>query len=363
MKVLVALSGGVDSAVAAMLLKEEGYTVSTVYMRTWMSEEEQILSDCKWAEDRQSAEAVAAYLGLPFKMLNMVEVYKQQVVEALIDGYRQGLTPNPDIFCNQKVKFGTLLDYALNEGFDYLATGHYCRKGSDSEGRATLHEGVDPGKDQSYFLARVEAAKLRSVLFPVGELPKPAVRAKAQAAGLPNASRKDSQGICFLGKVPINDFLKHYIPDKPGPIVNLAGKTLGEHAGLHRYTLGQRKHLNIPSNRDFENYVVVKKDFAQNCLVIGFEGEESVLYQDRAVLGQVQSLVPYTEWLREGDPLPMLARTRYQEPKQPVLWTYTGNKRGELLFARPQRALTPGQVLAFYRGDQLIGSGIYQAES
>lgn len=361
MKVLVALSGGVDSAVAALLLKEQGRTVSTVYMRTWMSEEEDILADCPWAQDRQSAEAVAGYLGLPFKMLNMVEVYKQQVVEALVEGYKQGLTPNPDIFCNQYVKFGALLDYALNEGFDYLATGHYCRKGQGPKGRSTLHEGLDPTKDQSYFLARIQEANLQRALFPLGELHKKAVRAKAQAAGLPNAQRKDSQGICFLGKVPINDFLKHYIPDKPGTIVNLAGKALGEHAGLHRYTLGQRKGLNIPSNRDFENYVVVRKDFEQNRLVIGFEQEASGLYQDKATLGQLHSLVEDSEWLQEGESLPVLARTRYQEPTQPVLWTYKGEGAGEVLFSRPQRALTPGQVLAFYRGTQLIGSAVYQA--
>lgn len=361
MKVLVALSGGVDSAVAALLLKDQGHTVSTVYMRTWMSEEEAILADCPWAQDRQSAQAVADYLGLPFEMLNMVEVYKQQVVEALIDGYKQGLTPNPDIFCNQQVKFGALLDYALQEGFDYLATGHYCRKGNTPEGRATLHEGHDPAKDQSYFLARVEEKRLQRALFPVGELHKKEVRAKAQAAGLPNAQRKDSQGICFLGKVPINDFLRHYIPDKPGKIVNLEGKTLGEHAGLHRYTLGQRRGLNIPSNTDFEHYVVVKKDFDENLLVLGFEAEASGLYQDNAKLGELHSLVDPSEWLKAGISLPILARTRYQEPTQPVLWTYKGQGAGEVLFPRPQRALTPGQVLAFYRGDQLIGSGVYQA--
>ncbi len=361
MQVLVALSGGVDSAVAALLLKEQGHTVSTVYMRTWMSEEEGILADCPWAQDRQSAEAVAAYLGLPFQMLNMVDVYKQQVVEALIAGYKNGLTPNPDIFCNRQVKFGALLDYAVQKGFDYLATGHYCRKGIGPDGKATLYEGLDPTKDQSYFLARVEEKSLQRALFPLGELHKKEVRAKAQAAGLPNAQRKDSQGICFLGKVPINDFLKHYIPDKLGQIVNLEGKILGEHAGLHRYTLGQRKGLNIPSNTDFERYVVVRKDFEENLLVLGFEAEASGLYQDNAKLGELHSLIEDSEWLQEGVSLPILARTRYQEPTQPVLWTYRGKGAGEVLFSRQQRALTPGQVLAFYRGTQLIGSGVYQA--
>jgi tRNA-uridine 2-sulfurtransferase len=360
MKVLVALSGGVDSAVAALLLKRQGYTLSAVYMRTWMSEEEDIVAECPWLKDMQEAQRVAEHLDIPFKMLNMVDTYKTHVVTALVEGYKLGLTPNPDIFCNQHVKFGALIDYALSEGFDYLATGHYCQRKTSLEGVCSLHEGKDPKKDQSYFLARVRYDRLQRALFPLGELYKKDVRVLAEEAGLSNARRKDSQGICFLGKVPINDFLKHYIPDQPGAIVDKEGKVLGEHLGLHRYTLGQRKHLNIPSNRDFENYVVLKKDYANNTLVIGFEGAmEQDLYQDSAQLESLHSLVHEPEWLEKAKSLPILARTRYQEPTQPVLWDYKGNGRGEVLFSRPQRALTPGQVLAFYRGDQLIVSGIY----
>lgn len=363
MKVLVALSGGVDSAVAALLLKQQGHTLEAVYMRTWMSEEEDIVADCPWKRDLEEAQRVAQHLGIPFRMLNMVDTYKTHVVEALIEGYRLGLTPNPDIFCNQYVKFGALIDYAVAEGFDYLATGHYCQKKTHLEGLCTLHEGKDPNKDQSYFLARVSYERLQKALFPIGGLYKPEVRALAQQAGLANAQRKDSQGICFLGKVPINDFLKHYIPDTPGDIVNPEGKLLGKHLGLHRYTLGQRKDLNVPSNKDFENYVVLRKDYTSNRLVIGFEGamdSDSGLYADRVRLEGVHSLRA-TEWLQEAKSLVILARTRYQEPTQPVVWTYRGEGCGEVLFSRPQRALAPGQVLAFYKGDQLLGSGVYTA--
>ncbi|MEM8549999.1 MAG: tRNA 2-thiouridine(34) synthase MnmA, partial [Verrucomicrobiota bacterium] len=262
-KILVALSGGVDSAVAALLLQQQGHEVHAAYMRTWMNEEgSAILADCPWEEDIKQAKAVCAHLGIPFEVVSLIAEYRQHVVDYLIDGYQRGITPNPDMMCNREMKFGVFRRFALEHGFDAIATGHYCRLSQDDEGTPQLLRGLDPNKDQSYFLALVQPDQLRQARFPIGELEKPRVRELARGHGLPNATRKDSQGICFLGKVDINQFLQSYIPDRPGEIVRAADSSvLGEHNGLHHFTLGQRRGLGIPSNTDFENFVVVAKDF------------------------------------------------------------------------------------------------------
>lgn len=353
-KVLVALSGGVDSAVAALLLKEAGYEVSAVFMRTWMNEEN-VFADCPWERDRKDARAVAEALGIDFEVLNLIDAYREKVVEYLVSGYQSGTTPNPDTMCNREIKFGVLLDYALAHGFDALATGHYCRKVQDAEGHFNLLEGKDKNKDQSYFLALIQQHQLARALFPVGELSKPEVRALAEKHNLPNASKKDSQGICFLGKVPINDFLKSYIEDKPGPIINTAGKVVGTHKGLHRYTLGQRRGIGVPSNTDFEKYVVVSKDLKNNALIVAFEHPDAPgLYTQRIrIAGLTFINKPVTETRA------LQAKPRYRDPAQAIIFEPIDATSAWIQFEEPQRALASGQVIALYDGEMLLGGGFY----
>ena len=274
-KILVALSGGVDSSVTALLLKEQGYDVSGAYIRTWMNEE-MPLGDCPAQQDIKDARAVAAHLGIEFEIVNLVNEYREHVVHYLVEGYKNGITPNPDIMCNRAMKFGIFREYALQQGFDALATGHYVRKHTAPNGRFDLVQGTDPNKDQSYFLAMLQQEQIERVLFPLGDYTKPAVRKLAVKHRLPNAEKKDSQGICFLGNVPINRFLEHYIEDKPGDIVNSDGKILGRHKGLHRYTLGQRRWIGVPSNTDNEFYVVIGFNHERNELIVGFDKPESL---------------------------------------------------------------------------------------
>jgi tRNA-specific 2-thiouridylase len=351
---LVALSGGVDSAVVAWLLKSQGLAVEGVYMRTWM-DEGSLEADCPWEADRSSAKAVADHLGIPFRVINMIDVYKEKVVEYLVQGYKAGSTPNPDIMCNQAVKFGALLQYALDEGFDGLATGHYVRKVYHNQNTWHLLEGLDKLKDQSYFLAMVSRQALDHALFPLGDFEKPQVREMAHKAQLPNADRKDSQGICFLGKVKIQDFLEHYLPENEGPIINLEGKVLGQHKGLHRYTIGQRKGIGVPSNTDFENYVVVKKDQERNALIVAFDHPGTPhLYTEVAYLRDFNWLeAPVT------DGATILARVRYRDAAVPAV-AHWERDRLRLQFHEHQRGLAPGQIVAFYEGPTLLGGGILE---
>ncbi|MEM8866830.1 MAG: tRNA 2-thiouridine(34) synthase MnmA [Verrucomicrobiota bacterium] len=225
-KILVGLSGGVDSAVTALLLKELGYDVSGAYIRTWMNEE-MPLADCPAQQDIDDSRAVAAHLGIDYEIVNLVNEYRENVVNYLVAGYEKGITPNPDMLCNREMKFGIFQKYALDQGFDAIATGHYVRKRANSDGSFDLIEGLDTNKDQSYFLALLRQAQIRNALFPLGELTKPEVRKLAEAHQLPNATKKDSQGICFLGDMNINRFLEYYIQDNPGNIINPEGKVLG----------------------------------------------------------------------------------------------------------------------------------------
>ena len=358
MKCLVALSGGVDSALAACLLKSQGHEVEGVYMRTWMNEADKIFAaDCPWEADRESAREVAEHLKIPFRVINMIDVYKEKVVSYLVNGYGEGLTPNPDIMCNKEVKFGTLLQYAEEEGFDYLATGHYVRK-AVKEGKEILLEGLDVLKDQSYFLAMVNPVVLKKTLFPIGHLNKSEVRQLAKEYGLPNAERKDSQGICFLGKVSIQEFLDHYLPQETGPIINLEGKILGTHKGLHRYTIGQRRGIGIPSNADFENYVVVKKDLENQALIVAFDHPGTpYLYTKGAVL---MNFNWFQEPIEEG--VEVMVRVRYRDPAIKARVQWDKEDRMRIFFEECQRGLAAGQIVAFYKGQELFGGGVIVPE-
>lgn len=352
-RILVGMSGGVDSSVAALLLKEQGHDIAGAYIKTW-SNEYDVFGDCPSADDIEYASAVCKQLKIDFEIINLVDIYHEKIVQYLVEGYRKGITPNPDIMCNREIKFGAFLDYALDEGFDFVATGHYCRK-TRSEGLDYITEGVDNNKDQSYFLAMVTPEQLKHVLFPIGEITKPAVREIAEKNALPNASRKDSQGICFLGKVKINDFLRNYISDKPGPIVNFEGKILGEHKGLHHYTIGQRKGIGIPSNHDFKAYVVVSKDLETNELKVAFdETGTQGLYCDWVLAHSVSYATK--SFIHEN---PKECRVRYRDPRIGIKSVVAVEENAyKVTFLKPQRALAPGQILAFYNENRLLGGAV-----
>jgi tRNA-specific 2-thiouridylase len=353
-KVLVALSGGVDSAVAALLLKEQGYEVSGAYIRTWMNEE-MPLADCPAQQDIEDARAVAEHLDINFEIVNLVNEYREHVVHYLVEGYKQGITPNPDIMCNREMKFGIFQNHALNRGFDTVATGHYVRKRHNLDGSFDLVQGLDGNKDQTYFLAMLRQKQIEHAIFPVGELTKPAVREIAIQRQLPNAAKKDSQGICFLGDMNINRFLEYYIDDKPGDIVNVDGEILGQHKGLHRYTLGQRRWIGVPSNTDNEFYVVIGFNMERNELIIGFDQPDSPGLFGQAFDVHGLSFVnhPITEEQK------LLAKPRYRDPSQTITYTPTGPDTATVVFDAPQRALASGQIIAFYSGETLLGGGFY----
>ena len=359
-RILAALSGGVDSAVAALLLHEQGHEVVGAYMRTWMHEEgTAVFADCPWERDRDDARAVAEKIGIPFHVLNLIEDYRARVVEYLVAGYAGGRTPNPDCMCNREIKFGVLAAEAARLGCAFVATGHYVRRQVNPDSSVDALTGADPNKDQSYFLALVRQESLRRALFPVGHLLKPQVRQLAQQAGLPNADRKDSQGICFLGRVPINAFLEQYIPETPGPIVTPAGRALGTHRGLHRYTLGQRHGIGVPSNTDHKAYVVVAKDLPRNALVVAFDEPDAPGLWDREFL--LRDLHWTNRTLAAKTPHLLSARPRYRDHAAAATLTVDAadSTRAKLVFAEPQRALAPGQIVAFYQGELLLGGATY----
>lgn len=354
--ILVGLSGGVDSAVAAALLVEQGHQVTAGYMKNWVNDEG-IPGDCPWEQDIEDALAVSRSLGIELRVIDLIDSYRERIVDYLIEGYRSGVTPNPDVWCNREMKFGVFLDYALEQGFERVATGHYARHRLLEDGSAVVLRGSDPNKDQSYFLSLMTSRQARHAMFPTGEMLKPQVRETARRFGLPVAEKKDSQGICFLGQVKMSDFLRHYLPDQPGEIVDTEGRVLGEHRGLHLYTLGQRKGHGVASPREGMAYVVVGKDLAANRLVVGWDQEDSPgLYCRVCTVGTVSSL---------NEPLEALARVeaqpRYRSRAEPAGVSCLGSGRLRLEFDRPQRAVAPGQICAFYDGGRLLGGGVFES--
>ncbi len=355
-KILVAMSGGVDSSVAALLLKQQGHDVAGAYMKNWINEDG-VPAHCPWEQDITDARAVADRLGLEFQVVNLMRDYRERVVQYLLDGYARGLTPNPDIMCNREIKFGVFRSWAREQGYDAVATGHYARRELLADGRPSLLEGADKNKDQSYFLALLSPVQLADARFPIGDLKKPELRRLAREAGLANADKKDSQGICFIGQVKMTDFLRAYVPDHPGPIVHATDhRVLGEHRGLHFYTLGQRKGIGIPSNTDFKNYVVVGKRPADHALLVAFEEPAAPGLFTREIF------VHHLSWIGRPVTTPgaLEGRVRYRDPRVPLDFfpeAATGSAR--VVFREPQRALASGQILAFYDGEKLLGGGVY----
>jgi tRNA-specific 2-thiouridylase len=348
------MSGGVDSSVAAALLLEQGHEVVGAYMKNWTNEEG-LPGDCPWEQDIRDARAVCDYLGIEFRILSLTEQYRDRVVDYLLAGYREGITPNPDVMCNREMKFGIFREFAAAQGFENLATGHYAQIERHRDGSVDILRGA-PGKDQSYFLALLQQEQILPALFPIGHLPKPEVRKEAERFGIPVAAKKDSQGICFIGDIRMADFLAHYIADDPGNIVTLEGKKVGGHRGLHLHTLGQRKGLGVPSNTFGKAYVVVAKRPATKELVVAFDETDTPgLYATRCRVGSISvTNRPLTEIKN------LLIQPRYRSAATPVEANFLEEETVELTCAIPQRALTPGQICGFYEGERLLGGGIFE---
>ncbi|MBP7143019.1 MAG: tRNA 2-thiouridine(34) synthase MnmA [Opitutaceae bacterium] len=359
-RILVALSGGVDSSVAALLLKRQGHDVVGAYMKNWINEDN-LVGDCPWQQDIADARSVADRIGIEFHVVNLMRDYRERVVNYLLEGYTRGLTPNPDIMCNREIKFGIFLSWARDHGFSAIATGHYVRRvpvdgpaGSDK--CFALHEGTDANKDQSYFLALLDQEQVRAARFPIGHLLKSELRTLARDAGLVTADKKDSQGICFIGEVKMHDFLRAYVPESPGPIVRASdGKAIGAHKGLHYYTIGQRKGIGVPSNTDHQAYVVVGKRTGDNALLVAFDSPSAPgLFHSECRVHSLQWNAP-----APTAPVTLEGRVRYRDPRIRLDFVPEGSGAASVRFHSPQRALAGGQILALYDGTRLLGGGIY----
>lgn len=346
-KVAVGLSGGVDSSVAALLLSQNSkYDIVGVYMRNW-SEELPEIKGCPWETDQRDAQLVAAAIGIPFYVINFEKEYYDRVVEYMISTYKNGQTPNPDIMCNQEIKFGVFLDKMLKLGFDKVATGHYARVEEDN-GEYFLKTGLDNNKDQSYFLCRLNQEQLSHTLFPIGEIIKSEVRDIAKKYNLPTATKKDSQGICFIGNIKVRDFLQRYIKGTAGSILDMNGKVIGKHQGVEFYTIGQREGLDIGGTGP---YYVVKRNLKTGDLIVTDKPDDEALYTNEVKLNSVSWInEPKLPW--QGD-----VRIRYRHPVV-ACEVIQDNENLLVKFKDKQKAVSPGQSAAFYANDKLIGSGI-----
>ena len=366
-RILVAMSGGVDSSVAALLLKQQGHDIVGAYMKNWINEDN-VIGDCPWMQDIDDARATAEAIGIEFRVVNLMQDYRRLVVDYLLDGYQRGLTPNPDVMCNREMKFGVFARYAKAEGFAAVATGHYAQRRETTPGKFGLVEGADKNKDQSYFLALLAQAQLRDARFPIGHLQKPELREIAAAAKLPNSRKKDSQGICFIGEVKMADFLTAYVPPRPGPIVRATDeKVVGEHRGLHYYTIGQRRGIRIPSNTDHEAYVVVGKRARDHALLVAFDGPQAPgLWTSEC---RVHSLSFIGEPITTAQKIE--CRVRYRDPRVAIEFAPVAGvadpgpgsaspaTTAHIKFDTPQRALAAGQIMALYRGEELLGGAVF----
>ncbi len=386
-RVVVGLSGGVDSSVTAHLLQQQGYEVIGMFMKNWHDDSVTISNECPWLDDSNDAMIIAQQLGIPFQAIDLSAEYKTRIVDYMFAEYERGRTPNPDVLCNREIKFDIFLNAAIKLGADFVATGHYARKSSQViNGKVvySLLAGKDNNKDQSYFLCQLTQAQLAKALFPIGELTKPEVRAIAKEMGLATAEKKDSQGLCFIGKVHLPDFLQQQLKPKQGKVIEVpahaalydqpfsvnnlqestkayaytpsAGKVAGEHKGAHYYTIGQRKGLNMGG-------------FEKPMFVIGTNTQENVIYmgmgEDHPGLYRKGLFIPAADehWIREdlilsvGASASYMARIRYRQKLEPCT-LYKKEEGLYLVFDTPQRGITPGQFAAWYKEEELIGSGV-----
>ena len=383
-RVVVGLSGGVDSSVTAYLLQQQGYEVIGLFMKNWHDDSVTISKECPWLEDSYDAMLVAEKLGIPFQTVDLSEEYKQRIVDYMFAEYERGRTPNPDVLCNREIKFDVFLKIALELGADYIATGHYCRKGQVEKDGTTYYQllaGVDNNKDQSYFLCQLNQEQLSKTLFPIGELTKPEVRTIAKAQGLVTAEKRDSQGLCFVGKVSLPDFLQQQLAVKKGRILQVAddhpmyqtkrentpeslaekytytsadGLEVGTHNGAHFFTVGQRKGLAVGGTK--EPLFVLATDVEENIIYVG-EGKAHLgLYRSALWIEQED-----IHWIRTDlipqKPMVVQARIRYRQPLAKATLHPTA-KGLDLVFDKPQSAIAAGQFAAWYLDDELIGSGV-----
>lgn len=351
--VVVGMSGGVDSSVAAALLKEQGYNVIGLFMHNWEEDDED--GCCTAVSDYEDVKRVCNKLGIPYYSVNFAKEYRERVFSYFLNEYSAGRTPNPDVLCNREIKFGPFLDYALKLGADYIATGHYCDISHDN-GVHCLLKAADGNKDQTYFLNQLSQHQLERVLFPLGKLLKPEVRRIANKYGFSTADKKDSTGICFIGERKFREFLKNFIPAKNGKIVDLNGNEVGEHEGVMYYTLGQRRGLNIGglSGSNGGRWFVVDKDVKRNLLIVS-QGDEKPLYSVSLEASTVNWIPKKpTEKTFECN-----AKFRYRQPEQKVKVTINGEKVF-VEFNEPQRAVTPGQFVVFYKDNMCLGGGIIE---
>ena len=391
-RVVVGLSGGVDSSVAAWLLKEQGHEVIGLFMKNWHDESVTISNECPWLEDSNDAMLVAEKLGIPFQVVDLSEQYKERIVDYMFREYEMGRTPNPDVLCNREIKFDVFMDIALGLGADYVATGHYCRRDMIEKDGKTIYRllsGIDSNKDQSYFLCQLSQDQLARSLFPIGELTKPEVRKIAADLDLVTAGKKDSQGLCFIGKVRLPDFLQQQLKPKDGIIVQIPGdlpvyqqatpdfkdkeealeylstkytyrpedgKIVGKHRGAHYFTKGQRKGLAVGGTK--EPLFVIDTDVTENVIYAGEGKNHPGLYR-KALFVRNDELhwVRSDLQLQKGEMLEVQARIRYRQPLEPAT-LYQTNDGLYVEFKNPQSAITEGQFVAWYAGDELLGSGV-----
>ena len=351
-RVVVGMSGGVDSSVTALLLKEQGYDVIGIFMKNWDDTDENGV--CTATEDYKDVAKVAAQIGIPYYSVNFEKEYWDRVFEYFLAEYRAGRTPNPDVMCNKEIKFKAFLDYAMDLGADYVATGHYAQVTRDENGVVHMLRGVDNNKDQTYFLSQLSQEQLSKTMFPLGGMEKSEVRAIAERAGLATAKKKDSTGICFIGEKNFKQFLSNYLPAKKGNMVTLDGEVKGQHAGLMYYTIGQRQGLGIGGGGDSqEPWFVVGKDLATNTLYVGQGFHHPALYATSLDASEIH--------FTTNEPMPKefkcTAKFRYRQQDVPVTVRLLDDNRAEVVFDEPVRAITPGQAVVFYDGMECLGGG------
>jgi len=352
-RVVVGMSGGVDSSVTAWLLKEQGWEVIGLFMKNWEDDDDG--DYCSTRQDLVDAAAAADVVGVELEAVNFSAEYKDRVFAEFLREYSAGRTPNPDVLCNAEIKFKAFLDHAIAMGAERIATGHYARV-REAGGRVELLRGLDPGKDQSYFLHRLTQAQLARAMFPIGHLHKREVREIAQRIGLPNAAKKDSTGICFIGERPFREFLNRYLPTRPGPIVSDDGRAVGEHVGLSFYTLGQRKGLGVGGQRESsgEPWFVARKDLAKNTLLV-VQGHDHPWLMSRRLEADSASWIAGEPPVDDGA---LGAKTRYRQTDARCAFEPLDGERFALAFESPQWAVTPGQSAVLYRGEVCLGGGI-----
>src|SRR5437868_12790611 len=352
MKIVVGLSGGVDSAVAALLAKRAGHEVVGLFMKNWEDDDDD--QYCSTREDLVDAVSAAERIGIDVEAVNFAAEYKERVFASFLAEYRAGRTPNPDVLCNAEIKFRAFLDHAMALGAQKIATGHYARV-EEREGGVVLLKGLDPGKDQSYFLHRLNQPQLARTLFPVGHLLKTEVRRIAREAGLPNHAKRDSTGICFIGERPFREFLSRYLPREPGSMATPEGERVGEHQGLMYYTIGQRQGLGIGGRRDDsgEPWYVAGKDLAANTLIV-VQGHDHALLMKRSLEAADAS------WIAGEPPAAgeLGAKTRYRQADAACALALEDEAAFRLDFEAPQWAVTPGQSAVVYRGEECLGGGV-----